>query len=63
MHYHSREAVVLYLRDGSLKSTSPQGESAIVSYKRGMIKFCPANRTHSEELASGSERADILELK
>jgi hypothetical protein len=63
MHYHSREAVVLYLEDGSLKSTSPEGEAVFAHYKRGMTKFFKADRTHSEELASDKESAVIIELK
>jgi hypothetical protein len=63
MHYHSREAVVLYLDDGSLKSTSTEGEAVFAHYKRGMIKFFKADRTHSEELASEKESAVIIELK
>jgi hypothetical protein len=63
MHYHYREAVVLYQQDGSLKSTSPQGESVVASCTRGMVKFFKADRTHTEELENGKQSAIILELK
>jgi quercetin dioxygenase-like cupin family protein len=63
MHYHSREAVVLYLQDGALTSRSPDGSATVANYKRGMVKFFKADRTHSEQLASSQESAIIVELK
>lgn len=63
MHYHFREVVVVYRDDGSLKSTSLDGEVVVNNYKFGEVKFNKADRTHNEELEKGRESAIILELK
>jgi hypothetical protein len=63
MHYHFREVVVVYREDGSLKSTSANGEIVVNNYTFGMVKFNKADRTHTEELERGKESAIILELK
>jgi quercetin dioxygenase-like cupin family protein len=63
MHYHFREVVVVYREDGSLKSTSLNGEVVVNNYTFGMVRFNRADRTHTEELVKGKESAIILELK
>jgi hypothetical protein len=63
MHYHFREVVVVYRENGSLKSTSVDGESVVNNYTFGMVKFNKADRTHTEELEKGKESAIIVELK
>jgi hypothetical protein len=63
MHYHDKDVVVVYRDDGSLRSTTPNGESLVNDYKFGTIRFNKADRTHFEELAKGDQSAIILELK
>jgi quercetin dioxygenase-like cupin family protein len=63
MHYHFREVVVVYRGDGSLKSTSLDGQVVVNDYTVGTVKFNKADRTHNEELEKGKESAIILELK
>jgi hypothetical protein len=63
MHFHDKEVVVTYLKDGSLKSTTPAGEVVVNDYTFGTVKFNLANRTHTETLVKGSQRAIITEFK
>ncbi len=63
MHYHDKDVVVLFLEDGDLKSTEPDGKSVVNSYSAGTVRFNKGNRTHSETLVKGKERALITELK
>jgi hypothetical protein len=63
MHYHFREVVVVYREDGSLKSTSIDGEIVVNNYTFGTVRFNKADRTHTEKLEKGKESAIILELK
>jgi hypothetical protein len=63
MHFHDKEVVVTYLKDGSLKSVTPAGESTVNDYTFGTVKFNLANRTHAEMLIKGSQRAIIVEFK
>jgi hypothetical protein len=63
MHFHDKEVVVTYLKDGSLKSITPAGESVVNDYTFGTVKFNLANRTHAEMLIKGSQRAIIVEFK
>jgi hypothetical protein len=63
MHYHDKDVVVLYLEDGALKSTEPNGQSVINEHYFGFTKFNPRDRVHTEELSKGKGRAIITELK
>lgn len=63
MHFHDKDVVVTYLKDGSLKSTTPSGESKINDYSLGTVKFNLRDRTHTETLVKGSQRAIIVEFK
>jgi len=63
MHYHDKDVVVVYREDGSLSSTTPNGESVVNDYKFGTIRFNKAERTHFEEVVKGKQSAIILELK
>jgi hypothetical protein len=63
MHFHDKDVVVLFLEDGDLKSTTPQGQSVVNSYTAGTVRFNTGNRTHTETLVKGKERAIIVELK
>jgi quercetin dioxygenase-like cupin family protein len=63
MHFHDKDVVVVYLADGQLKSTTPDGKSEINTISFGLTRFNAPNRTHTEELIKGSARAIIVELK
>lgn len=63
MHFHDKDVVVLFLEEGDLKSTTPDGQSAVSAYTRGTIRFNTRNRIHTESLVKGKQRAIITELK
>jgi hypothetical protein len=63
MHFHDKDVVVLFLEEGDLKSTSPDGKSVVNSYTPGTIRFNLRDRTHTETLVKGKQRALITELK
>lgn len=63
MHFHDKDVVVTYLKDGSLESTTPTGEKTLNQYRFGDVRFNRNNRTHTETLVKGSQRAIITEFK
>jgi len=63
MHFHDKDVVVVYLADGQLKSTTPDGKSDVNTISFGLTRFNAPNRSHSEELVKGSGRAIITEFK
>lgn len=63
MHFHDKDVVVLFLEDGDLQSTTPDGQSVVNSYTAGTVRFNARNRTHTETLVKGKQRAIIVELK
>jgi hypothetical protein len=63
MHFHDKDAVVVYEATGALKATTPDGNSAVTEIKFGGVRFSPRGRIHTEILASGEARAVIAELK
>lgn len=63
MHFHDKDVVVVYLENGALKSTTPDGKSVVNQVSFGQSYFNPRDRTHSEELVQGKSRAIITELK
>jgi hypothetical protein len=63
MHFHDKDTVVVFEEAGSLKSTSPDGKSAVAEFKFGDVRFNPGNRSHSEVLVVGKAHAVIVELK
>jgi hypothetical protein len=63
MHFHDKDVVVVYLDEGSLKSTTPDGASVINDYTYGLVKFNPRDRTHTELLTKGTQHAIMTELK
>ena len=63
MHFHDKDVVVLYLDDGSLKSTTPDGKSVQNDYTYGLAKFNARERTHTELLVKGQQHAIMTELK
>jgi hypothetical protein len=63
LHFHDKDVVLVYLADGSLKSTTPDGRSLVNDYSFGQIKFNPGNRSHTELLVKGQQHAIMTELK
>jgi hypothetical protein len=62
MHFHDKDTVVVFLGDGEMKSTTPDGQAKVTSLTFGEVQFNLRNRTHTETLVSGKERAIITEL-
>jgi hypothetical protein len=63
MHFHDKDALVVYEATGALQSTSADGKQVVGDYKFGQIRFSPRDHTHTEVLVSGQGRAIIIELK
>jgi predicted metal-dependent enzyme (double-stranded beta helix superfamily) len=63
MHFHDKDVVVVYLENGELKSTTPDGKADTNVISFGLTKFNRRDRIHSEELVKGSARAIIVEFK
>jgi quercetin dioxygenase-like cupin family protein len=63
MHFHNTEVVVVYLGNGDLAATTPDGKKTITHHNPGDIVFNLANRSHSEELVKGDMSGIMLELK
>jgi hypothetical protein len=63
MHFHDKDALVVYEASGALQSTTPGGQSTVSEYKFGDIRFNRRDRTHTELLLHGTARAVITELK
>lgn len=63
MHFHDKDVVVWFLEDGDLKSTTPDGKETVNQYAADTVRFNQSNRTHSETLVKGKQRALITELK
>lgn len=63
MHFHDKDALVTYLDNGDLTSTTPDGKSVVNPYTFGAVRFNLGNRSHREVLTRGSQRAIIMEFK
>jgi hypothetical protein len=63
MHFHDKDAVVVFLDDGDLTSTTPDGKVVANPYTSGTVRFNARDRTHTETLVRGKQRAIITELK
>jgi hypothetical protein len=63
MHFHDKDALVVYLKDGAVKSTTPDGKSDVTPRKVGMTAFNPRARIHTETLVEGESRGIITEFK
>ncbi len=63
MHFHDKDALVVYEATGALRSTSADGKQVVGDYTFGQIRFSPRDHTHTEVLVSGQGHAVILELK
>ncbi len=63
MHFHDKDVVVVFLDDGDLRSTTPDGQTTENSFTPGTVRFNPRGRTHTETLVHGEQHAIITELK
>ena len=63
MHFHDKDVVVVFLEDGDLKSTTPDGKEVVNKYTAGTVRFNKRDRIHTETLMNGKQRAIITELK
>ena len=63
MHFHDKDALVVYLKDGQVKSTTPDGRSDVTPRKVGLVAFNARARVHTETLVEGESRAIITEFK
>ena len=63
MHFHDKDALVVYEATGALQSTSAGGKQVVSDYKFGQIRFSPRDHTHTEVLVSGQGHAVIIEMK
>ncbi len=63
MHFHDKDVVIVYLGDGDTKSTTPDGQATVNTYGFATVKFNLRDRTHTETLIRGKQRAIITELK
>ena len=63
MHFHNTEIVVVYLGNGDITATTPDGKKTVTHHNSGDIVFNLANRSHSEELTQGEMSGVMLELK
>ena len=63
MHFHDKDVVVVFLEDGDLKSTTLDGKEVLNKYTTGTVRFNQRDRTHTETLMNGKQRAIITELK
>ncbi len=63
MHFHDKDVVVVFLDEGDLKSTTPDGQAVVSPYTPGTVRFNLRDRTHTETLVRGKQHAIITELK
>jgi hypothetical protein len=63
MHFHDKDVVVVFMANGQLNSTTPEGKTDPNQISFGLTRFNARNRVHTEELVKGSGRAIIFELK
>jgi hypothetical protein len=63
MHFHDKDVLVVFEGSGTLKSTTPAGDSTVSTYKFGDIRFNRRDRVHTEDLLSGRLSAVMTELK
>jgi predicted metal-dependent enzyme (double-stranded beta helix superfamily) len=63
MHRHTRDAVVVWLADGKLRSTSPTDPPSIVEAKTGQVRYSARGTVHTENVIEGRPRAMVFEPK
>ena len=63
MHFHDKDALVVFESTGALQSTGPDGKQVVNEFKFAQIKFSPRDHAHTEVLVQGEGHAVIAELK
>jgi len=63
MHFHDKDALVVYEATGALQSTTPDGKKVVSEYEFAQIRFSPRDHSHTELLVRGRGHAIIIELK
>jgi hypothetical protein len=63
MHFHDKDALVVYEATGSLQATAADGKQVVGNYQSGQIRYSPRDHTHTEVLVSGQGHAVVIELK
>ena len=63
VHFHDRDVVVVFLGEGTLASTTPDGTVTRRDHTNGMVLFNPGNRVHTETLVRGAGRVIVIELR
>jgi hypothetical protein len=63
LHFHDKDAVVVYRYDGSIASITPDGKTVVNDDKANTARFNKGGRTHYEKLVKGRESIIIVELK
>jgi hypothetical protein len=63
MHFHDKDALVVFEATGALQSTTPDGKNVTNAYRFGDVRFNRRDRVHTELLISGHAHAVITELK
>jgi hypothetical protein len=63
MHFHHKDAIVVFVQGGTLVLKGPDGREQTSARAYKEVVFSPRGGTHSEEVVSGTPRAMIIELK
>jgi hypothetical protein len=63
MHFHDKDALVVYEAAGALRSTAADGKQLVIDYGFAQVRFSPRDHSHTELLVRGHGRAIITELK
>jgi hypothetical protein len=63
MHFHPRDVVTVYLKEGANVSTTPDGTKTSNEFSFGTVRFNPRNRTHTEMVVRGESHIISVELK
>jgi hypothetical protein len=63
VHRHVRDAVVVWMADGKLRSTPRDGAPTVTTLTKFTATFSPRGNVHTEEAIEGAPRAYVFELK
>jgi quercetin dioxygenase-like cupin family protein len=63
LHFHDKDAVVVELEPGVTRSVPHEGAPSESKWEGMRARFAPRGRLHREEVASGSPRGIIVEIK
>lgn len=63
LHYHDKDAVVIYMKNGTLKRTTPDGQDMVDDIKAGTIRYIARGAKHTELLVNGVQHGLMVELK